>query len=525
LNNDPTIAVSAIANTWLESTGINGGSTFFIIGKAYGYPKKRTLIKFDIASVPSSATVLNGQMKLYYYTANSGTGGSWVDRWVQAHQVLVNWNEAQATKDNRLTGTLWNVAYVGLNDIDAKSGYESTVLFQQSQFPTWKTWDLTSLTQKWVNLTASNYGIVLWATNEATDGYHFEFYSSETTPPNDIYRPKLEIIYSQQAKTVYFLKDHLGSIRATVQDTVGAPVRGYDDYDPWGYILAGRSLASSILPTTTRNKFTEKEWDDEFGLNWYDAAFRDYDPQIGRWLSVDPLAAKYPSLSPYSYAANNPLLFVDANGDSIWIYDDGNRILYSQNMEYKGKNKAVAQLINHLNKLGGVKAGNQVLNELMESSANYNIAAVMVLSPNLGGFFQGTGSEPGGNIYLNAGSFDFGTVSHEVFHAYQQELGSGGESHMSEVEAELFSGAMRMATGDKDVRFGNPDAWYSGADFERSMQGLVKSFDLQTFWNAVNGFKTGAALNWREGYSKFSRNLPHQKVLIQHLYPLLIGRK
>jgi len=93
-----------------------------------------------------------------------------------------------------------------------------------------------------VNLTATNYGVVLWATNETTDGYDLRFYSSEyTTDPTK--QPKLEIIYSTEAttKTVYFLKDHLGSIRATVLDSATAPVRGYDDYGPWGYPLVGRT--------------------------------------------------------------------------------------------------------------------------------------------------------------------------------------------------------------------------------------------------------------------------------------------
>jgi len=142
-----------------------------------------------------------------------------------------------------------------------------------------------------VNLPASNYGVVLWATNEATDGYDLRFYSSEyTVDPTK--QPKLEIIYSQQAKTVYFLMDHLGSIRATVQDTVGAPVRGYDDYDPWGYILAGRSLANSVLPVTTRNRFTGKERDDEFGVNWDYFGARYYDPQIRRVFNIDRFAEK-----------------------------------------------------------------------------------------------------------------------------------------------------------------------------------------------------------------------------------------
>jgi len=227
----------------------------------------------------------------------------------------VNWSETQATRDNRLTGTLWNTPYLGLNDIDAKSGYESNLLYQQN-YPRWQSWDLPGPTQKWVNLTATNYGVVLWATNEATGGYDLRFYSSEyTTDP--ALQPKLEVIWSQLPRTVYFLKDHLGSIRASVQDTLTAPVVGYDDYDPWGYILAGRSLIASGWGSQAgiiKNKFTGKEWDDDYGLNWIWVDRRPYMPDIGRWGVTEPLAAKFPGLSPYVYSFNNPILFFDPNG-------------------------------------------------------------------------------------------------------------------------------------------------------------------------------------------------------------------
>lgn len=42
--------------------------------------------------------------------------------------------------------------------------------------------------------------------------------------------------------------------------------------------------------------------------------------QPARWLSVDPLADKYPGWSPYNYCINNPLKFIDPNGDSVWVY-------------------------------------------------------------------------------------------------------------------------------------------------------------------------------------------------------------
>ena len=43
--------------------------------------------------------------------------------------------------------------------------------------------------------------------------------------------------------------------------------------------------------------------------------------RVGRWLALDPLAMKYPYLSPYSFTADNPILFIDPNGKEIKIHD------------------------------------------------------------------------------------------------------------------------------------------------------------------------------------------------------------
>ncbi len=50
------------------------------------------------------------------------------------------------------------------------------------------------------------------------------------------------------------------------------------------------------------------------------------DPAIGRFLSVDPHASSYPSLTPYHYVGNNPLVFVDPTGmDSVYFVDQAER--------------------------------------------------------------------------------------------------------------------------------------------------------------------------------------------------------
>jgi len=63
---------------------------------------------------------------------------------------------------------------------------------------------------------------------------------------------------------------------------------------------------------SAREKFTSHELDDEVDLYYMIA--RRYAPEFGRFMSVDPLGIYYPSLSPYTYGANNPINVIDPDG-------------------------------------------------------------------------------------------------------------------------------------------------------------------------------------------------------------------
>ena len=66
--------------------------------------------------------------------------------------------------------------------------------------------------------------------------------------------------------------------------------------------------------------FSAKEKDVETGLSYFGSRY--YNSDLSVWLSVDPQAAKYPSLSPYVYCANNPVKLVDPDGEDYVVVVD-----------------------------------------------------------------------------------------------------------------------------------------------------------------------------------------------------------
>ncbi len=89
-------------------------------------------------------------------------------------------------------------------------------------------------------------------------------------------------------------------------------------YYPFGMQMGG--LGADILARPVpgqMHRYNGKELDGATG--WYEFGARFQDPAIGRFSGVDRFAEKFPWQSPYAYAGNNPVSFIDVNGDSIKV--------------------------------------------------------------------------------------------------------------------------------------------------------------------------------------------------------------
>lgn len=150
----------------------------------------------------------------------------------------------------------------------------------------------------------------------------------------------------------YFKTDHLGSTRVMLSAVNGTlQASQTTDFYPFGlafeysnlnknkYLFSGKELQDASIGGTI--------------LGLYDFGARQYDPVIGRWMSMDLLANKYPDVSPFVYCLNNPINLVDLYGlepiedstDTDWW----NTIYYLSNIYINGYNSLMTDLYETIN--------------------------------------------------------------------------------------------------------------------------------------------------------------------------------
>ncbi len=102
-----------------------------------------------------------------------------------------------------------------------------------------------------------------------------------------------------------------------------------NDYYPFGDLFSSAGTAGS---NSNRYRFTGKELGNETGL--YDFSARSLQTSLGRFTTIDPLAEKYPSVSPYAYCNGNPVRYIDPDGMDWYAYYLGRQDIYENMLPY-----------------------------------------------------------------------------------------------------------------------------------------------------------------------------------------------
>ncbi len=159
----------------------------------------------------------------------------------------------------------------------------------------------------------------------------------------------------------YYIKDYQGNVRCVVRHD-GAVVES-NEYYPYGGLFATKS---SVQPYN----YCSKELDRMHGLDLYDSEARWYDSLLGRTSTMDPLAEKYYSLSPYLWCAGNPVKYVDPDGR--WILgNNGKRVSYTKS---RGFSKNAPEDVKKLGKaMAKVAKGESVLLNMINSAHEIKI--------------------------------------------------------------------------------------------------------------------------------------------------------
>ncbi|WP_158618316.1 RHS repeat protein [Chitinophaga lutea] len=151
-----------------------------------------------------------------------------------------------------------------------------------------------------------------------SSGYLYVYTSNET--PQDVFFDNLTVLNSP------------------------GPVLEETHYYPFGLTMAGISAKAVGQLENKQQKFQGQPFDDELELQWYGFKYRNHDPQIGRFIQIDPLSDKYVYNSTYAFSENKVTAHVELEGlESVSIQGIVNQIWNSLGISKSYSGKEFAQ--------------------------------------------------------------------------------------------------------------------------------------------------------------------------------------
>ena len=267
--------------------------------------------------------------------------------------------------------------------------------------------------------------------------------------------------------------------------------------------------------------FTGKEQDSETGYGYFGARYYDSEALTG-WLSVDPMSDKYPSISPYAYCAWNPVKLVDPDGKEVVFATKAGNYYWYKGAVYADKwhtrkintssqyvydnNRVLYNVCYNLTKIYTTKEGKAVLNALCDNKETYNITNDKSRTGNP------VYSAGDNTIRLNGRHPSLSVLSHEIFHAFQDENHRAPHTIYNEVEAYVFQGIINDNKLPSQLES-------SRADYQEAGKRMVMGeFSVTDFNMLLSRFRRDANANRNDTYSRYGYNdgdyTPGQSLLI-----------
>ncbi|MBD7906999.1 MULTISPECIES: DNRLRE domain-containing protein [Sporosarcina] len=198
---DPTI-VRLQSTPYVEDTNLRsgfstqtGGNDLELGGGTSSNNTLRSLLKFDLSSIPKSTTILSSSLNLWFSSTNNSAP---ID--ISLFKLTTDWEENQAswTYSKTIPSTAWTNKggdYVTSNKLSTVRNLTSPSSLDNEM----KKWDFPiHIIQEWKNKPETNFGFLLKSDNEATNIYK-KFVASENTV-NQKYKPLLVITYRTNAR-------------------------------------------------------------------------------------------------------------------------------------------------------------------------------------------------------------------------------------------------------------------------------------------------------------------------------------